>query len=685
MNENDGLLGGSLNLTGINYSQPDQQSGVIREPVENDKARAENVKRWISLVMNAKKHFEPVFKQMRKDIEFVRGKQWDGSSDDRYVANLTQRHIRQRVSSVYARNPTFAATRRKRIEYMFWDGDPQTMQSALQDIANARASGVDPMPESVAIIQDIQEAKKRRAMIDRIGKTLEILFRHQLSEAKPSFKKQMKQLIRRVLTCKVGYVKLGYQRQMGQSTKLESEIKDQRVKIEELERLRDNLQDGIIDEGSADLDQLRMILESLEKQQDITLREGLVFEFPRSHHIIVDPACTQLNGFVGAGWIAHEMVLDKDEVQKIYGVDIGSNFVGYNSEGSKKNAKGSNVLVWEIYDLQAQIKVVVCDGYPGFLYEGEPDIQLEQFHPFFVLSFNDLEDDKDIYPPSDVELLRPMQMEHNRSREGLREHRVANRPAFISPKGTFEETDKNKLSTHDVNELLELEIPRDVDIRTVLQPKPNNPIDPAVYDTSYLFEDMQRTLGNQEADYGGTSGATATEASISENSRVSSVQSAIDDLDEFMSDIAREAGQVLLRETAKETVERICGRGAVWPEYTNEELVDEVYLEIRAGSSGRPNRAMQIANIERVAPFIIQTPNLNPEWWLRQLLGSVDESLDIDDAIMAGMPSIVTMNRMSQAGTGNAMNDPTMQGGNGGNNAAQADGTAGGGQPAFPT
>lgn len=684
MDGNDNLLsGGSLALTDIEYPKPDQKSGVVREAPEVDASRGQNVKIWLDRIQNAKKHFEPVFKQMRDDMRFARGKQWEGDNKQ-YVANLTQRHIRQRVSAIYAKNPTFAATRRKRIEYTVWDGDQGTLQAAMQQVAQAMSVG-QPAPElAQAILADVQQAKQNRQRTDRICKTLEILFRHQLTEARPSFKKQMKQLVRRVLTCKVGYVKLGYQRIMGQSEKLISEIKDHRSQIEQIEMLTANLQDGLIQEGSAQLDELKLALESMQGKKDVTVREGLVFDFPKATNIIIDPECTQLNGFVGASWIAEEMMLTKEEIQKIYNVDLGTKFTSYTKGGGKKSKNDSgSAKVYVIYDIDAQLKLTVCEGYPDFLSHGEPELQLEQFHPYFALTFNDLEDEDDIYPPSDIELIRPMQMEHNRSREGLREHRVANRPAFVGAKGVLSPDDKDKLSSHDVNELLELDIPRDVDIRTILQPKPNNPIDPAVYDTSYLFEDIQRTMGSQEADFGGTSGATATEASISEGSRVSSVQDCIDELDEFMSEMAREAGQVLIRETDIETVKRICGDGAIWPEYTQDELVDEIYLEIRAGSSGRPNRAMQIANIERVAPFIIQTPNLNPEWWLKQLLTNVDESIDIDDAIISGLPSIVSMNSNAQASTGNPATDPNAQGANGGNNAPAPAETAGGAQPAF--
>lgn len=651
-------------------------------------ARAALLKRWEDEVASAKAHWEAkAFKRMRDDMAFARGDQWGESNDERYVANLTMRHIQMRVAAIYARNPTVSATRRNILDFEVWDGEQQSLMAAMQQVQQAVASGMEPPAQAVELLQDVENGKNRRSMIDRIGKTLELVFRYSLDEPQPRFKTLAKQLIRRVETCGVGYVKLGYQRIMQQNPETESRIQDVSDKLRHLEMLAHEVQEGELFDGEADMEEFRLALKDLQAQPEIIVREGLVFDFPKATQIIVDPACIQLQGFIGAGWVAHEFIFTPEQVEKIYGVDVKTTFTAYTKNGTKTGRRGNNshCCVWEVYDFNTQMVFTICQGHKDFLKEpASPELKLEQFHPFFVLTFNDLEDDECIFPPSDVRLIRPMQVEHNRAREGLREHRISNRPAWITPKGALEGDDKAKLASHDVNELLELSIDRQTDVRTVLQPKPNNPIDPAVYDTAHLFEDMQRTLGNQEANFGGTSGATATESSIAENSRVSSVQSNIDDLDSMFTELARAAGQVLLLEMSADTVKRIAGPGAVWPEMSRSEVAEELYLEIKAGSSGRPNKSLRIANLERVAPYIIQTPGLNPEWWLKKLVGEVDDDIDVTDAILAGIPSIVAMNANQQPGTGDASTDPRAQGGNGGNNSTKADGTRPGAQAAYP-
>ena len=106
---------------------------------------------------------------------------------------------------------------------------------------------------------------------------------------------------------------------------------------------------------------------------------------------------TQLKGFVGADWIAEEFLFTPAQVQKIYGVDVGKDYNACDAKGLKKAmADGDTKLcaVYEVYDLVGQTCFTVCDGYPDFLKEpGDPEVVTEQFHPYYSLTFNDIESD----------------------------------------------------------------------------------------------------------------------------------------------------------------------------------------------------------------------------------------------------------------------------------------------------
>ncbi len=209
------------------------------------------------------------------------------------------------------------------------------------------------------------------------------------------------------------------------------------------------------------------------------------------------------------------------------------------------------------------------------------------------------------------------------------------------------------------------------DVKQVLQAFPVPGVDPNLYDVSSVFEDIQRTVGAQEANFGGTSGSTATESSIAENSRSAGNGSDVDDLDKMLSALARGMGQLMLTELTQETVMEIAGPGAVWPDVppTREQVNKDLILEIEAGSSGRPNRAAELANMERAMPFLTMLPGINPMPLGKKYLGLLE--IDLEEAMIEGMPSITAMNQMagkpSQGGAG--PDDPKAQGQEGADNA----------------
>ena len=112
-----------------------------------------------------------------------------------------------------------------------------------------------------------------------------------------------------------------------------------------------------------------------------------------------------------------------------------------------------------------------------------------------------------------------------------------------------------------------------------------------------------------------------------------------------MSEVTRAAGQVLLANLGREEVVKIVGQGAVWPEMTRDQIMEEVFLEIEAGSTGKPNRAAELANIERIMPFLLQIPGIDPKWLAKELLKRLDDKLDLDSAFTDKIPSIVSMNQ----------------------------------------
>tara|TARA_B100000073_G_scaffold71230_1_gene52917 strand:+ start:289 stop:2343 length:2055 start_codon:yes stop_codon:yes gene_type:complete len=667
---------------------------VEEEDTEPTMRRKALVSHWLELLHSAKGYHESAFRQMKTDMDSAyRGydpKKWD---DDNYVANILQRHVQQRTASLYAKNPKAVCKRRQRMDFQFWDGDEKTLAMAYDTAAQASASNLPVPPQASQIIQDWQNGTNHRKMLDNVAKTMESLFDYFMNEQQPAFKTQMKSLVRRVITTGVGYVKVGFQREVDRSPEVSSKIADVQAQIDNLTRIAKQAVDGDITQDDPQIEELQLSMKALLSEEMMIVREGLVFDFPESNSIIIDPMCRELKGFIGARWIAHEMYLTPDEIMEIYGVDVGDKFTEYDLSGrstvskegySKKvgqEDKESLAVIYEVYDKKSGLQYCLCDGYDDFLREPmSPDVKVETFFPINALVFNDVEHKNHLYPPSDIKLLMPMQNEYNRARQGLREHRRANRPKYATPAGMLEEEDKIKLANHPANAVLELQaLASGQKVNDVIQPVQQIGIDPNLYEVRTIFDDVQLVVGAQESTFGGVSKATATETSIAESSRMSSLGANVDDLDTFMSEIARSAGQILLQEMSIDEVRKIVGVGAVFPTMTREQIMDEIYLEVEAGSTGKPNRAAELQNIERIMPFLLQIPGIDPKWLAKELLKRLDDKLDITSAIAEQIPSIVAMNQNQGEGTGSPALQGIPQGG--ANNQQQIGAPTGGSLP----
>ena len=675
-------------------------SGTQRSEPEVDAARKAAVSQWGQRLTAAKTYWKDDFDRMREDMHLAKygcSKEWKKSGS--FVVPIINRHINQAVSQLYAKNPTATATRRKRLMASVWDGKGETLQAAIDVAMSGMASLQD-----MAVLQDAIAVKQYNDQLDRIGETLEILYDYFSKEQKPVFKRSMKAFVRRAKTTGVAYAQLGFQRQYAELSLDEvAVLSDARERMAEIERRAADAIDGATKENDPEIDELRTSIAGLEQQQNTILREGPVDMFPRSTEIIIDPACTDLNGFKGAGWIAREFHKTSKEVQKIYGVDVGDGYKGYSQEGkgdlaqyhASADTSGERVAdedvpglvcVWQIWDKELGQELVIADGYHDYLKApAAPDIEVEGFWSVMAFTLNDAEDEEgSIFPQSDVRALMHTQNEYNRSREYRRLHREANKPKYFVSQGRLEEEDKAKLESHPPHAVIELQgLMSGQKVDDVIQPGKSVPIDPALYETNSEMEDVLRIVGSQEANLGGTGGGSATESSIAENSRMTTVSSNVDDLDDFLTEFARNKGQIMLSQMSEQTVKEIVGPGAIWPTMNASQIAKEIGLEVAAGSSGRPNQASDLANLERAMPFLLQLPGMNPMVIGRKYASLLE--LDPDEMMLDGIPSIQALNSMFGKMAAPTNTNPAEQGGQGGDNAAQPPGTAQGAQPAMPS
>lgn len=686
----------------------------------NREAEMANVRRILKKIKADEHHFRKAFKKMRRDMRIAMHGAEDGYDSDKYKANITGRHIKQKTAALYAKNPKAVARRRETLDFVVWDENPeslmlafQTMQSAQQMMAmqppmlDAMGNPMPPqMPpgfeQAQAVIADFQQGVQRRDQIKRFGRTLELLFAQAQRDQKPvDFKTGMKQVVRRACTTGVGYAKVGFQRETGPQPGMMDRLNDYRERIAHMQRLMNEVSEGELESTAAEIAELEAAVTALQNEPEVVIREGLVFDFPLSTRVIPDKATTQLMGFVGASHLSLQYLYCPDEVEEIFGVDVGKSFTPYAQRTRSrteytdydpldtqddlfdKKSDDEKVCVYEHYDKAAGLVYWVADGHPYYLKEpAAPDVFVSDFWPVYALTFNAVESEDELFPPSDVDLLLSMQREYNRSREGKREHRKAARPRWAFPTGAFDEKDIDTFKKANAFEAFALSMAPGTKLQDILQPVPVPGVDPNLYSVEEIFSDMQLVVGTQQALMGGVSKASATEVATAAQASSSSDGSNVDDLDMFLTAIARAAGQILMREMSEEHVKRIAGPGAIWLPQTNTDIMEEITLEVEAGSSGKPNQAIEINNWKELLPFLIQMPGIQPMWLARETLRRLDDKLDLTEATAEGIPSIIMQNSQKQAATGDPATDPNAQGGKGGDNAEKGqDGTSGSSAP----
>jgi hypothetical protein len=689
-----------------------------------------------------KKFHEKAFKMMREDMLVARTGATRNYPAESYRANFTGQHVRQKTASLYAKNPKIRAKRRETLDFAVWDETIDSLRMSMEVLAMAQQMATqaaqtapptvdgmtgevvpsvpEPGPQAMqafqqaqAVVTDYQQGMQRRQMIDRIGRTMEVVFAQAMREQKPlDFKRGMKKVVRRACTTAVGYVKLDFQRETGLPPMVMNGLEDARSRLAHLERLVTEAVEGEIEMDDPEIAELREQIAAMEAQPETVTREGLVIDFPPSTRVIPDRLTRSLVGFVGARHVTIEYFYTHDQVKETFGYDLKGKYTGYNADGEtpEKSANtvppdedfeedvsaptlGSEgrglVCVWEHFDKASGLVYYLADGCSEWLKPpGPPNVVVEDFWPIYALTFNDVEDETTLFPPSDVRALWSQQKAYNDSRQGMMEHRYAARPRWAAARGAISEADQDTIAKLKPMQLAFLDLGPGEKITDRLQPMPVQGVDPNLYETGQIFTDAQLTAGTSAANLGGMSKATATESAIAANASASADGSGVDDLDDFLTVIARASGQILLREMSEEVVKRIAGVGAMWPSQTDTDIMEELFLEVEAGSTGKPNQAVDVQNFEKIVPIMLQIPGIKPERLAKEAVRRLDDRLDPSEFVDNGMAAIVAQNR--QATLGAPQNapvdpgaDPAAQGDQGGDNGPQAPGGPGGSGPAF--
>lgn len=537
-------------------------------------------------------------------------------------------------------------------------------------------------------------------MLKGFCRTAEIVVNKELSGEADQLKRMGKRSVRSSMTTSLGWVKLSYQRDYTTDPQILGRIEDVQDNIARIRGLMHSQQGAEIsgDDREAEADELQRQLDALQQQAEVVVAEGLVLDRVKTEDIRVDPDLEELEDYRRAKWIAHGIWMSVDEARDKFGISAEEmqrvsvySRREIDDEDSEPAAAGSVtgpsetqqkarmfVRVWEIWHKVSQTVYTVIQGLPRWAREPfQPVRQSARWYPFFAIIFNPIDGRR--WPLSDVELLEALADEYNQTRTDFREHRARVVPARIGKKSSFTEADARKISNPDTQEFILVDGPEDdhEPLENSIAVVPYSPIDPALYDTTHIQRDMDMISGLPDAHRGQLQKPkTATEAEFLREGLASRTDERLEVIEDWIRDVAQAALEMLLQELTLPQVQRMAGPAAVWPTLSREDIFDLVDVEVRPGSSGKPNKRAERENWIQFMPLIQEAMGVIAEMrakglfeladgyveLLREGLLRFDERLDVERFLPLSPPpgQRVMQSLMSAGGPGAVVPMPDM-------------------------
>lgn len=649
--------------------------------------------------------WRPIYDRIRQEQKFACGKQWPREylcqTDflEPYIGDVVQQMINRKTATLYAKNPTPEANRRETMQFTVWDGSQQSLDGARATVATAMAlkqqamqiaatgANVPPPPPEAeqqvasaqAIIKDYEDGMLRNSLYDKIAETATKLLKREWDLQTPDLIVSMKQMVTRVLTSRVGYIKVLYRREDESPNTVEATVNTLADDLQAMQRAIMRMQEPDFDPKSAEAEKFKLLAQSTQDASNPAVNlpqdEGVIYDFLGATSVLIDKNCKSLREFVGARRIAHEVLMTVDECERKYNINLNGSGCAYYTDNGESDPRAKDVkvkqdgygpklrqkvCVWEIQDKDTGCVYTICDGVKDFIKEPEPNEPLlKRFWSIVPVVFNcqevevnEPELDATIYPRSDIRLAMPMQIDLNTAGEGLREHRTANRPWWIGVKAKF-------ASNAGESDLMKLASPRPahtvimVDslnpgekISDSIMAGPTQEIDPKMYDPALSQQALLQATGLQASDIGQQRpNEKATGQEIAAQQKATTDSSNIDDLDFALSTVAQMTWEMMIQEMPKAVVQKLIGPGAVWPDIPQERVktMNEIYLSIEAGSSGRPNQMAEVENFKIIAPQLgefMQANGYDMEPLIKEGVRRLGDKIDIDEFLKRTGPPV---------------------------------------------
>lgn len=376
--------------------------------------------------------------------------------------------------------------------------------------------------------------------------------------------------------------------------------------------------------------------------------------------IILDESIKDWDYYVNADAIAHRCWLTKEHYRQHFGYDPPDEATVYHraekassdkeSANPKPEVQGDGYktelyLVYEIW--RKSIKTVYwwCQGCKSFCRDPvQPQPAGKRWYPFFGLAFTPV--DGQMRPMSDVESWTELQDEYNTTRTNFAEHRKASVPVVIvRAGGQLSQKDVENVRVRRINDVIVVEGTPDRPIKDEIAALEWPRLDPLVYDTTTIRQDLDLVAGLSDAARGQPIEAkTLGEAEMVEQHLLGRTSDRQDVIEGWITAIATYFAEILLQALSPEQALAIAGEDGVWPEMEADDIFSWIKVQVRAGSTGKPDKRKEQEQWIQMLPEVRET--IKQIWelttsgnvplakstleLLRETLSRFDEYLDLD-------------------------------------------------------
>lgn len=544
--------------------QPQPSSDSQREISKEEKALVTN---WNKRIEDALKRVEQQFKRFEKNRKLLSGKH--GNDLDQTIkvrANLHFANMAALLPQVYAKDPEFAVSPKPSVS-------PESMDAAL-----------------------------------KFAETAEIVLTECLVKD-AGLKKQAKKMLRSTYATSIGWLKASWQENRKTDPLIINQIKDTQDNIDRLEMLNKELDDPqACANRELALAELKQTLEGLQTQQEVTVARGLVLDFLNSEDVlIIDDSVRTVSDYPRSSAIAHRVWMTPDQYKMRFGYapKKAKSYKESNGNMVADDKKTTLLCVWEIWSQDDNRIYYLCIGEEGFCSEPKsPDWTGKRWFPFFLCAFNEI--DGSFYPLSDIELTEELVDEYNKNRDDFVRDRQQCLPLNVVRQG-------GALTDDDVKRLQN----RQGGVTIVVSGTPGTPLandifsgslgnlNPVNYDTAPARADMEMILGGGDAQRGTVMKAkTATEAEIVAQGLRGRSAERQDIIEDMLNELGMYALEILLRKMTEQEVKTIAGANAMWPSLSVDQIFGMINVEVRSGSTGKPDRLQDQDRWTKLLPVI---------------------------------------------------------------------------------